>query len=281
MLDSLSRSLTEAGIVDAELEARFMLQHVLNCNRAQLFLDMSAPLPIFLEDKLQGMLARRMRREPLAYLLGEWDFRGLTLAVGPEVLIPRPETEQLVDAVSARGGAAVFPRGLDVGCGSGAIAISLLKECIVGEVVAMDISAAALRVCRENAKRHGVMDKMSLVEADLRQMPFGRKFDLVVANLPYIDSMEIDTLMPEVSCFEPRLALDGGRSGTELFVELAATLEQILLPGGYLVLEIGADQKNFIVELFRGRQYDSQEVLHDYAGLPRIFSARKLPEFSR
>ena len=114
-----------------------------------------------------------------------------------------------------------------------------------------------------------------LVAADLRRFPFRGQFYLVVGNLPYIDSSEIDTLMPEVARFEPRLALDGGEAGTKLFRELAGGLERILRPGGYLVLEIGADQRNFIVELFQGRQYDSPTVLTDYAGLSRIFAVRR------
>ena len=281
VLDSLSSTLSKAGIADAELEVQFMLQHVLKCSRGQLFLKMANSLPESLFVQLQGLLARRMQREPLAYILGEWDFRGLTLAVGPDVLIPRPETEQLVDAVASlfanAKGRMNSQRALDVGCGSGAIAISLLKEGLVSQVVAMDISEHALMLCQANAKRNAVTDKMSLVAADLRQMPFIGQFDLVVGNLPYIDSNEIDTLMPEVSCFEPRLALDGGLHGTALFVELAAVLERILRPGGFLVLEIGADQENFIIELFQNRLYDSLAVLPDYAGLPRIFSARRHP----
>lgn len=280
-LDSLSRSLAKAGFADAEVEAVFMLQHLLQCSRAQLFLKMPAPMPAHLAERLQDMLTRRLAREPLAHVLGEWDFRGLTLAVGPEVLIPRPETEQLVDEVArlvtAAGEAGQLYRVLDVGCGSGAIAISLVKEGLVSRVVAMDVSTAAMQVCRENAIRHAVMDKMGLVAADLRYLPFTGRFDLVVGNLPYIDSTEIDSLMPEVAWFEPRLALDGGRCGTERFSELATVLDRVLRPGGYVVLEIGADQKDFIVELFQARQYDSLAVLSDYGGLPRIFSARRRP----
>lgn len=280
LLDSLARSLSEAGIADADLEARFMLQHILNCSRTRLFLKMSDPFPDSLSDRLQEMLARRLQREPLAYVLGEWDFRGLTLTVGPEVLIPRPETEQLVDRVAVlvrENVLSAFRQALDVGCGSGAIAVSLLKEKLAEQVIALDVSVPALQVCRQNARRHEVTDRLGLVAADLEWMPFDGQFDLVVANLPYIDTKEIDALMPEVSRFEPRSALDGGGRGEELFCKLAAVLEQILRPGGYVVLEIGADQKNFIIELFQGRQYDSLAVLPDYSGLPRIFSARRLP----
>lgn len=256
-----------------------MLQHLLKCSRAQLCLKMDDPMPAALAEQMQDMLDRRLQREPLAYILGEWDFRGLTLAVGPAVLIPRPETEQLVDAVAAlvmaEGGGGQVRLALDVGCGSGAIAISLLKERLAAQVVGVDISPAALKVSSENAVRHAVADRIFLVTADLRQMPFAGQFDLIVGNLPYIDSQEIEALMPEVACFEPRCALDGGLQGTELFTYLAHALDLLLRPGGYVFLEIGADQRNFIVELFQNRQYDSLVVLSDYAGLPRIFSARK------
>jgi release factor glutamine methyltransferase len=215
----------------------------------------------------------------LAYILGEWDFRGRTFLVNPSVLIPRPETEQLVDAVGelARGpgGSGKFRRLLDVGCGSGAISVSLALENLADSAVAMDISQPALGVAAENARRHGVGGRTRFVRADLCHLPFGRSFDLVVANLPYIASGEIEHLMPEVSLFEPRCALDGGVSGTSLLQCLAEGLEQVLVLGGWVVLEIGADQEHFAVELFSVLRYDHVAVIKDYAGLPRILQARQ------
>jgi len=274
-LDAIADALREAGIEEAEMEAEFLLRHLLDCDRAQLFMLATEKLSEAQLAQLQAMVARRLSREPLAYILGEWDFLGRTFLVNRSVLIPRPETEQLVDSICNLVGTGKFNRLLDVGCGSGAIAISLALEEITGEVVAMDISSEALEVAAENARRLGASERVDFVRGDLRRLPFSCSFDLVVANLPYIASAEIEHLMPEVSRFEPRSALDGGISGTSLLQSLAEGLGDVLSQGGWVALEIGADQEDFVVELFTRLQYDRVAVLKDYAGLPRILQARR------
>jgi len=278
-LIATAEALRQAGIDDAGIEAEFLLRHVLGCDRTALFLRAQEVLSEEKSAKLAAMVSRRLRREPLAYILGEWDFCGRTFLVNTSVLIPRPETEQLVEAVvelaekSANSGK--FVRLLDVGCGSGAIAISLALDGIAGEVVAMDIASEALEVAANNARRFGLSERMGFVRGDLRRLPFSRSFDLVVANLPYIASADIEHLMPEVSRFEPRSALDGGISGTALLQSLAEGLEGVLARGGWVAFEIGADQEDFVIELFNRLQYDRVAVLKDYAGLPRILQARR------
>jgi release factor glutamine methyltransferase len=279
LLHYLTEELRGAGIEDAELEAEFILLHLLGCNRSKLYMHLRREFDAEQLENLHVMLERRRLREPLAYIFQEWDFRGLPFKVTPAVLIPRPETEQLVDWVISlwkkkRQGRR-FERILDVGCGSGVISVSLALERIAAAIVAMDISLEALQVARQNALDHGVMDDIRFIQGDLRNMPFKKHFDLVVANLPYIDSGEVARLMPEVKDHEPREALDGGTLGTVYFLELADELEGILTGGGWVALEIGADQEDFIIELFSSRNYDSIFVLKDYASMPRIFFAQK------
>jgi len=279
LLHHLTVELRGAGIEDAGLEAEFMLRHLLGCNRSELYMHLHKEFDTGRLKYLYGMLERRRSREPLAYILQEWDFRGLPFKVTPAVLIPRPETEQLVDEViclcKEKRQGRQFERILDVGCGSGVIAVSLALEKVAAEIVAIDISGKALQVARQNALDHGVMGDIRFVRGDLRSMPFKKCFDLVVANLPYIDSGDIARLMPEVKDHEPKSALDGGVFGTVYFQELADELEGILTGGGWVALEIGIDQENFIIELFSSGKYDSISVLKDYSGIPRIFLAEK------
>ena len=282
--------LRQGGIEEAFVEADILLGWLLDCDRAGLILAAGSKIDNSLRRRLLTSLRRRLGREPLAYIIGEWEFWSLSFAVGPEVLIPRPETELLVEQalafarpgselpVEARKQAPEKPlRILDLGTGSGILAVVLARELAAARVVALDLSAAALAVARANALRHGVAARISLVCSHwltaLRARPL---FDLVVANPPYVVRGELANLQPEVRDFEPRTALDGGERGLDDIDELCRTLPPFMRAGALLLMEIGWDQQETVQRLFRANPAFSEvEILPDLAGHPRIIRCRR------
>ncbi len=219
-------------------------------------------------------LARRLRREPLAYILGEWEFWSLPFFVTKAVLIPRPETELLVEqALNFASLSSHSPlRILDLGTGSGILAVVLAKELPAAKLIAVDRSPAALAIARRNVRRHGVADRISLVGSDwLKAFRAAALFDLAVANPPYVVGRDLATLSPEVRDFEPRQALDGGERGLDDIIKLCHHLPAVLAPGALLLLEIGWDQGEEVRRLFSvNPDYVQVEILSDLAGLPRV-----------
>ncbi|ADH85315.1 protein-(glutamine-N5) methyltransferase, release factor-specific [Desulfurivibrio alkaliphilus AHT 2] len=280
LIDRLRR----AGIEEAAIEADLLLGWVLNCDRAGLVLAAEQPLAEPLRQRLQAALKRRESREPLAYIMGEWEFWSLPFAVGPAVLIPRPETELLVEQALAfvrqlqRPPGGRYPwRILDLGTGSGILAVVLAREIASAQVVALDRSPAALAMARANARRHGVAEKITFVGSDwLSALAARPAFDLVVANPPYVCRSAMLTLQPEVREHEPHTALDGGRQGLDDIKIICRDLPAVLRPDGLLLLEIGWDQKTAAAELFnRNPAYRQTEIINDLAGLPRVLRCRK------
>lgn len=275
----LGRELRAAGIEEAALEADLLLGHFLACGRAALVLRHDERLPPPLVEVLRAAAQRRQAREPLAHILGEWEFRGLPFAVSRAVLIPRPETELLVDLALAPVNmpAHGWQDILDLGTGSGILAITLALACPAARVIAVDRSAAALSVARANAQRHRVADRVNLVQSDwLAALKPGALFDLVVANPPYVASGELAGLQPEVARFEPRLALDGGPQGLDQIHRLASALPAVMKPGALLLMEIGWDQRGAVLALFGAApDYEGVMVKNDLAGRPRLLMARR------
>lgn len=289
-VESLARlrdRLSRAGIEAAELEAEWLLLHVLGIGRAAYWSDPTALLAPDEEAALEALAARREQRVPLQLLLGDVPFHGVTLSVTPGVFLPRPETELLVEtvlaAIAAEGPSAppemsaptAASRGalLDWGTGSGAIALSLLKALPGWTAVGADRSRPALALAERNAERNGVADRFRAVEADFaapggRSLP-GQPFDVVVSNPPYVRRGDLPGLMPEVRDHDPREALDGGDDGLDAHRHLARGLDRWLRIGGLLALEIGADQADDVLGLFAALIQDTR-VLPDRAGLPRI-----------
>lgn len=276
--------LTRAGIADAELEADILLAWLLKCNRAGLVLAAEQPLSPEQRQRLLAALARRQRREPLAYILGEWEFWSLPFTVGPEVLIPRPETELLVEqalafvrAAESMGQEKKYWRVLDLGTGSGILAVVLALEIPTAQVVALDRSPAALDLARTNVRRHGVAGRVSLVGSDwLTALAPRPSFDLVVANPPYVVREELAALQPEVRDFEPRSALDGGERGLDDIESICRQLPALMAPGGLLLMEIGWDQQQAVSRLFTTHPaYHQTQILPDLAGLPRVLRCRR------
>jgi len=277
-LQSATSRLAVVGIEGAEQEAALLLGHFLRRNRAALLLHAEDEIVPSLLAEAKGALARRLSREPLAYILGEQEFWSRIFSVNPAVLIPRPETERIIElALELYPDRSLPYRFLDLGTGSGILAIVLAGEFMKSKVLAVDRSAGALITAAVNARRHEVEARVRLVQADwLAACAKEPIFDLVVANPPYIAEAVMDSLMPEVRDFEPHTALNGGDDGMREIALLASEVAIVLRPGGWLLMEIGADQGEAALKCFVSLgKYDRVDVQLDYAGLPRVLMARR------
>jgi len=270
LLQAATRSL--AQIDSPRLTAEALLAHTLGLSRTQLLSrDTAAPSPESMEA-FEALVRRAATGEPLAYLTGRREFHGLDLAVNPQVLVPRPETELLVDeALRFLAPQTTEQRVLDVGTGSGCIAVTIAAKCPAASVTAVDVTDEALAVARANATRHNVARRIAFFKSDLlsalRLLP--SNFNLLCANLPYIASDELRTL--PVIKHEPRLALDGGPDGLLWVRRLLVDAPRVMAPHGWLLLEIGATQGQAAAALAQAAFPSAQvAVLKDYAGLDRI-----------
>ncbi|MFZ5766113.1 MAG: peptide chain release factor N(5)-glutamine methyltransferase [Thermodesulfobacteriota bacterium] len=272
--------LKEADVPDPEVDSSLLLGHLLGLSRTGLLLHEDGVAEELIR-RFDALLERRLRREPLAYILGEQEFWSLPFYVTPAVLIPRPETELLIEIVlQTIQGEGITLEGaslLDMGTGSGVIPVVLARELPGSTIYSLDISQAAQQVARRNAERHGVADRVFFITSDwisaLRPAPL---FDLVVSNPPYVARESFADLQPEVRDYEPRLALDGGHAGIEVIAGFAGGLAAIIKSGGRFFMEIGAEQGQLVMDLFSSlAEFDGLTVYEDYAGLPRIFHARR------
>lgn len=265
------------GIDSPALDAEVLLSHATGLDRAGLYRLWERPLSKEEDVSFFSFVARRLSGEPVAYITGRKEFMGLDFIVNPHVLIPRPETEFLVE--TALKALPPSPVVIDVGTGSGAIAVSLAFYARQALVCASDISQEALAVARLNAARHGVAERMFFYHGDLLEPLAGRlpggRADLIAANLPYIAREDLPGLPREVRLFEPSLALDGGAGGLELYRRLVPQAAGFLKEGGILLMEIGCGQGREMAELLDSRLWKT-EVLKDLAGLDRLVAARKL-----
>ena len=264
VLATRTRVLAKAGCATPRLDAELLLGEVLGLDRAGLLTHSASEVSSAQLDAFDDMVRRRGDREPVAYILGRRAFRHLELNVDPRVLIPRPETELLVEvALGLPTGAAVA----DVGTGSGAVALALAFERPDLRVCGLDASQAALAVARANGVRLGL--PVSFACADLLD---GQAYEAVVANLPYVRAAEFATLPAEVAGYEPRLALDGGRDGLDVIRRLVAWLPPSV---GFVALEIGAGQADAVDDLLLGAGLGSVERLRDLAGIERVVVGRR------
>ena len=264
------------AIESSRAAAEILLAHVLNIDRVDLYIQYDRPLNQSELHAFKSLIKRRLNREPVAYILGRKEFWSLNLAVTADVLIPRPETESLVEWALAR-----LPRReagrqrriLGLGTGTGAIVLALAKERPGHRFVATDISTGALALASRNAADCQLADVVSFICGDWL-MPFrtgSAKFDLIVSNPPYIPEAEIENLQPEITRFEPRLALDGDADGLGCIRSLIHTAPAHLVPGGELMLEMGADQKEMVTRLVEDAgHYTGIEFRKDYSGNDRV-----------
>ena len=263
---------SEKGIDNPRLDAELLLADVLKLDRVGLYLNYDRPLSQEELDVARPLVKKRGQREPLQYLLGTTEFWSLPFKVTPAVLIPRADTEILVEEALARAGS--DGQLLDVGTGSGAIIISLASELPDWQMTGLDISAAALEIARENVEKNQVVSQVQLVQGDLAELPV-QQYDLIVSNPPYIAQREWDELMPEVRCFEPQLALLAGNDGLECYQHLAAQATSRLKTGGWLLVEIGYQQAEAVKELLAAAGLVNVFVRDDYSAQPRVVGGQK------
>jgi release factor glutamine methyltransferase len=269
--------LTERGSDSPRLDAEVLLAHVRGCPRIQLYTAFDEVVADEPRSRFRELVKRRGGGEPVAYLVGGREFYSLPLTVSREVLVPRPETESLVVRVLDLCREAVAPRIVDVGTGSGAIAIALAKHLPRAQVVATDVSAAALDVARANAARHGLTERIAFVESDLLAAPeLAGPWDVIVSNPPYVREDEFAGLPRDVREHEPRAALVAGPRGVEVIERLAAEAVGRLQPGGWLVLEGGPAIAAEVERLLAATSgLEPGPTLKDLARLPRVFQARR------
>jgi len=260
------------GLDAPRLDAELLLAATLGLDRVGLYVNFERPLQADELAAYRERVRRRAGREPLAYILGQAEFWSLPLKVTPEVLIPRPETELLVEEALPR--LTGRQQVLDVGTGSGALAIALAHERQELLVTAIDVSPAALAVAADNARSNGVAERIRFAQHDLGLLPPG-PFDLIVANPPYVPSGELAALMPEVRDFEPQLALDGGIDGLDAYRALARQAGVVLTAAGWLLVEVGSGQAPAVQELFAGAGLKEIFVSRDLAGIERVVGGRR------
>jgi release factor glutamine methyltransferase len=263
--------LEQTGCPSPRVDAELLLAHALGLSRTELYLSFDDPLDLDAEDRFRDLVARRARREPLAYVLGEWGFRRLTLRIDRRVLIPRPETEMVVERCLELLTGLEEPEVLDVGVGSGAIALAIADEHPRARVTGFDSSDGALELARANLAATGLDGRVRLVEHDLRG-GFGQgQFDLVVSNPPYVGQDEIESLEPEVRDWEPRDALVG-QGATEAVVRGA---HEALKDGGWLVLEVADGKAGEVAVVLAALGYAEITIGRDLAARERIVSGRR------
>jgi len=269
------------GIDSPRVTAEILLAHVLSLQRIDLYLRYDQPLSIAELTAFKALLRRRLGREPVAYIVGSKEFWSLELSVTPDVLIPRPDTECIVEAGLAWLPATEAERPSDVlelGTGSGAIILALASERPHSRYFATDVSRQAIKIAARNAASNGLADRVCFFVAnwlDAIRRGAGR-FDLIVANPPYIPTAVIETLEPEVRQFEPRQALDGGKDGCLALAHIMREAATMLRPGGGLLLEMGYDQGEQMMEIARGMGvYEDVSVRKDYGGNDRVVQMRR------
>ncbi len=284
LLDLLNRTSSfflSKGMENARLQAELLLAAVLGVRRLDLYLQFERVLIKAEVDAYRDFVKQRLRGVPVQYITGETGFRHLTFALSRSVFIPRPETEILVDAVLEHLVHFSEPRILDMGCGCGAIAVSLAHECVQAQVVAADISQEAVEITRKNAERNGVSERLEILRSDLfeeleREAEL-QPFDVVVSNPPYVCSDDIVDLVSEVCDHEPRLALDGGKDGLEFYRRIGVGAPDFLHPGGFLVLEVGDGQAEAVAELLgSSSRFEIVQIRADLNHTPRVMVGRSI-----
>jgi release factor glutamine methyltransferase len=256
---------------NAARDAELLLMHVLGVNRASVLANPNRELTNEEATRFDALIVERATGKPIQYITGVQEFFGLEFTVTPDVLIPRPETEHLVEAVMARLSKERVVKIADIGTGSGAIAVALADALPLARVMALDISVGALQVGARNAKAHGVDSRVQFIESDLLSACAGESFDGIVSNPPYIADSEV--LEKQVREFEPALALFAGGTGYEIYERLIPQAWNQLQSGGLLAMEIGFGQSARLMELLAAWQ--SVEFIHDLQGIPRVVLARR------
>ena len=272
-----SDTLSNAGVPEARKEARSLLAHVLEVDWALLLTHPEKPLADPSLNRFRELVQRRSSGEPAQYITGSQDFYGRRFEVNGDVLIPRPETEGLVETALSFVSSTQSPFWVcDVGTGSGCIAITMLCERPFARALGVDISEAALEVARRNAKAHNVVDRISFIRSDcFDELPGASAFDLIVSNPPYVSARVMSGLQREVRDYEPRVALTPGEDGLTIIKRLITDAPRFVTPGGHLVIEIGFDQSEAIPGLLDPDVWELKGILPDLQQIPRIVVLKK------
>jgi release factor glutamine methyltransferase len=280
LLDWTGKHLAAKSIDTARLDAEVLLAHVVGCKRIDLYgLRHSEVATPEVRQQYRELIKRRLKGCPVAYLTGRKEFYSLELKVSPAVLIPRPDSEHVVIECLALAKMMLRPRVVDIGVGSGNLAIAIAKHHATAEVTAIDKSADALAVARENAAKHGVAERICFLHGDLfAPLKADEQFHFIVSNPPYITDDEMSKLPIGVRDFEPHLALQGGRSGFVVFDRLIAEARNRLVPGGYLIVEIGSPQEKTAREKLAAiPEVTLAPTIYDFSGHPRVLRVQRKP----
>lgn len=271
----------EKGVENPRLDAEVLLSHILDRERIQLYVNFDQPLQPQELTAFREAVKKRVARMPVAYITGHKEFMGLDFRVAPAVLIPRPDTEILVEAVLQKLQGVSPVQVLDLGTGSGAIIVSLVANLPAAQGIGVDISEEALAIARSNAEKHQVESRLTFYRGDLYQPVTGHTFDAIVSNPPYIPDMDIRELTPEVRQ-EPRLALAGGPDGLDFYRRIVHEADAYLKPGGFVAVEVGIHQAQAVAALAQdkpGLTFDS--MIKDYGGIERVVIFTKSQEVHR
>jgi release factor glutamine methyltransferase len=280
VLEAIQKSadfLGKKNVESPRLQVELILAHLMKMPRMKLYLNFDRVLTASETDVLRELVKRRGQREPLQHIVGSASFCGFEIAVNRHALVPRPETEllaelgwELLSTLNPQ-----LSTALDFGTGTGCIAIALAAKCPAAKITALDVSAEALTLAKENAARINVADRIEFLQGDgFAALPANSKFDLIVSNPPYIPSAEIETLQPEVRDFDPRGALDGGADGLDFYRMLASQSKVFLKANGKIMLEFGDGQAEAIRKIFENEKWIVEAVKEDYSQRERILMAR-------
>ena len=275
ILKSATEKLAEKKIENPRLDSEVLLAYVLNCRRLKLYTDSKKILTAEEISRFENLIERRAEKIPVAYLVGTKEFFGFNFVVTDDVLIPRPDTEILtqcaIDFFQNNGG----KNFLDIGTGSGAICISILKFCRNISAVAVDISEKSLEVAKFNAKKFGVDDRVNFFCGNLFEPVTEKKFDAIISNPPYIPTDDLKNLQAEVKR-EPKIALDGGEDGLNFYRKIISDAKKFLLPKGLLAFEVGINQAADVKKILEENNFHDAKILKDLSGIERVVLARRL-----
>ncbi len=271
-LDTRNR-LRKAGVIDAQTEARELVCYAADKTREQLFRDMSLYASGELERRVDELVQRRLEGEPVAYIVGEWEFYGLPLDVSREVLIPRNDTEVLARlAIEKAQAAGEGARVLDLCAGTGCVGLAIAANAPQSRVVLADLSEGALRLCKQNVRRNGLNARVTCMSVNAMEPPSSVlwDFDVIACNPPYIPSADIDGLEVAVSRYEPRMALDGGEDGLDFYRFISAKWKSALRLGGSLIFEVGIGQAEQVAQIMAENGFENIVITPDTNDIPRV-----------
>ncbi|MCZ7555141.1 MAG: peptide chain release factor N(5)-glutamine methyltransferase [Bacteroidia bacterium] len=278
LLKKATEFFNERGVSEAKRSAEHLLAHALGQKRIQLYLRFDQPVGDEELELFRSFVRRRLANEPVQYIVGTTEFYGMEFELTPDVLIPRPETEHLVEAVVdwVRANAALDnPKLLDIGTGSGCIPIAIAAQLPSCTCTALDVSEAALDIARRNAMRHGVEDRINFLRHDMLNgaLPDEQRFDIIVSNPPYVAEADIAELQPEIRLHEPMLAITDNGDGLTFYRRIAGGASTLLTPGGLLAVEVGYGQSEAVQRIFLSHNLSVQSIIQDYSGIARVLLA--------